>query len=247
MATFVRGSNQNIEYKRNDQDFYRGIVIKNWDPQRLYRVKVYIPELSNQPLEDWLQEYEQMDMRFPGTNNTQDVWKDVDLFEEMSKFIPWAEACFPLLGENSPGRYNSPAGLAMTSDSNYPSAQQKNNTSPVTKAGGGWGPSFLWENLETNTGDAFTSPVPAYSVNNNPYSFQYRPANQVDKPKGVYGAPSVGSQVWVFHYRGDPNFPVYIGGRHSYRENCLLTDADASKEQQSQDYPGVMENFPKKN
>ena len=79
--------------------------------------------------------------------------------------------------------------------------------------------------------------------------------NQVNKPKGVFCVPSVGSQVWVFHYRGDLNFPVYIGGRHDFRGNSLITDSDSPQgyppdqgpkeveEVQSLDYPGVFENL----
>ena len=50
MAQFARGTNSGSEYQRNDNSFYKGIVVKNWDPHKLQRVKIYVPELSNQPL-----------------------------------------------------------------------------------------------------------------------------------------------------------------------------------------------------
>ena len=59
----------------------------------------------------------------------------------------------------------------------------------------------------------------------------YRPSNHVNKAKGVYAVPSVGSKVWVFHYRGDLNYPVYVGGRHDYRESVLVTDSDNEDQQ----------------
>jgi len=251
---FVRSSNSGIEYKREDHSFFRGIVVKNWDPQKLYRVKVYIPEISNQPLEAWLQAYKDLDFRFPGYNNKQDVWQDTAIFEEIAKFLPYAEACFPLLGENSPGRYLAPEGLASTTDADYFAGWSTNDTEPPTLAGGSFGPSFWYENFSTNRGDAFVSPSSNgnFTGKNNPYSYQYRPSNQVNKPKGVFCVPSVGSQVWVFHYRGDLNFPVYIGGRHDFRGNSLITDSDSGyrpeegakgvEDVQSLDYPGVFEN-----
>ena len=256
---FVRSSNAGVEYKREDHSFFRGIVVKNWDPRKLYRVKIYIPEISNQPLEDWLQAYKNLDFRFPGYNNRQDVWTDTAIFDEIAMFLPYAEACFPLLGENSPGRYLSEAnpGIATTTDGNYLEGFRTNDTEPPTQAKGSFGPSFWYENFNTNVSDAFVNPtsVGNFTGKNNPYSYQYRPSNQVNKPKGVFCVPSVGSQVWVFHYRGDLNFPVYIGGRHDFRGNSLITDSDSPQgfppdqgpkeveEVQSLDYPGVFENL----
>ena len=256
MLVFVRAANSGVEYKREDHSFFRGIVVKNWDPQKLYRVKVYIPEISNQPLKDWLQAYKDLDFRFPGYNNKQDVWTDTGIFEEIAKFLPYAEACFPLLGENSPGRYLAPEGTATTTDADYVQGFTTNDTEPPTEADGSFGPSFWYENFETNRGDAFVKPNSEgnFTAKNNPYSYQFRPSNQVNKPKGVFCAPSVGSQVWVFHYRGDYNFPVYIGGRHDFRGNCLITDSDSTQgyaaagggneieDLHSLDYPGVFEN-----
>ena len=36
---FVRGSGSGEEYRRVDNSFYRGIVVKNNDPDKLNRVK----------------------------------------------------------------------------------------------------------------------------------------------------------------------------------------------------------------
>ena len=243
---FIRGSNAGKEYKRDDQSFYKGIVVKNWDPQKLFRVKIYIPEISNQPLEDWLQKYKNLNMRFPGTNNEEDVWSDVSIFEEISKFLPYAEPCFPIIGENSPARYLSREGIAGITDSNYPEDFEVNNEEPPTEEKGSFGPSFWYENENTNIGDAFIDPFDNLSVNNNPYGYLYRPSNHVNKAKGVYAVPSVGSKVWVFHYRGDLNYPVYVGGRHDYRESVLVTDSD-NEDQQTLDYPGVFENIKQEN
>ena len=55
---YVRGSNQGTEFKRDDQSFYKGIVVKNNDErEHLLRCKVYLPEISNQPLDNWLKAF----------------------------------------------------------------------------------------------------------------------------------------------------------------------------------------------
>ena len=163
-----------------------------------------------------------------------------------------------LLGESGPGRYWSQLGTAITTDSNYAEAFTRQFNSPdetPDDAKGVWGPSFLYEQEETNTSDYFWSPTEEnnYAVNNNPYSFHFRPSNHVDKSKGLFCVPSIGSQVWLFHYRGDYNFPVYIGGRSDRRMSSLIYNEDAPGGENgppegninhSMDYPGVFENFP---
>lgn len=243
---YVRGSNNANEYKRDDQSFYKGIVVKNNDPLKLNRVKIFIPELSNQPLEGWLQEYKRMNMRFPGKNNEEDVWSDTSVFEEISNFLPWAESCGPLFGEGSPARYQSTDQLAVITDGNYEDGFETNNIEEPSIEKGQFSPSFLFENYETMLGDAFTAPKNNFAVKNNPYAYMYRPSGYTNKAKGVFSVPSVGSKVWVFHYRGDPNFPVYMGTRHDYRELALINSMD-NEEAASLDYPHMFENKPKEN
>ena len=64
---YVRGSSSADEYRRNDTFFYKGIVVDDNDPQENLRLKVFIPEISNQPLEDWLNIGDQKIMNFPGS------------------------------------------------------------------------------------------------------------------------------------------------------------------------------------
>ena len=243
---FVRGSNNAREYKRNDTAFYKGIVVKNNDPLKIHRVKIFIPELSNQPLDGWLKEYKRMNIRFPGKNNENDAWVDADMYEEISNFLPWAEPCFPLVGESSPARYQSPEQLAVITDSDYEETFQTNNTAPPTMTDGSFSPSYFFENYSTTGGDFFSAPTSNFAVKNNPYSFLYRPSNHVNKPKGVFSVPSVGTKVWVFHYNGDANFPVYMGTRHDYRETSLINNMD-NLDQVTLDYPNIFENKKKAN
>jgi len=243
---FVRGVNSAVEYKRDDTSFYKGIVVKNNDPQGVYRVKVYIPEISNQPLENWLSDYKKFSMRFPGTNNVNDSWADTKIYEEISKFIPWAEPCFPIFGEGGPGRYNASSEICTISDTDYFDEFETNNTENPTIEHGSFSPAWLYETYNCSIGDAFRDPVNLMTVNNNPYSFLTRPSKYVNKSKGIFGVPSIGTKVWVFHFNGDTNFPVYFGTRHDYRETSLIQEHDQPDcKGQSLSQPGVFENITK--
>ena len=249
MSVYVRGSNKGIEYKRDDQSYFKGIVVKNNDPEQLLRVKVYLPEVSNQPLENWLQAFsdESINVRFPGTNNPSDNWADTKIFDEMSKFIPWAEPVIPILGEFGPMRYNGPGEIGVASDTNYKEGFQTNDTKPPNIEEGSFAPAFAYENPETNIRDWFIDPTDNFTVSNNPYGQDFQPINYTNAPAGNYSVPRVGAQVWVFHYRGDLNFPVYVGGRVSYRETAtIFADGSPTEDRPgpSQDYPDIFENKP---
>lgn len=249
MSVYVRGSNKGIEYKRDDQSFFKGIVIKNDDQEQLLRVKVYIPEVSNQPLQNWLQAFSNssINVRFPGINNPSDNWSDTKIFEEMSKFIPWAEPVVPILGEFGPMRYNAPSEIAVASDTNFKEGFQSNDEKPPNIEEGSFAPALIYEDLKTNIGDGFTDPTKNYTVNNNPYGQDFRPINYTNAPAGTFSVPRIGAQLWVFHYCGDLNFPVYFGGRVSYRETGpIFADAPTTDDgpAPSQDYPSIFENKP---
>lgn len=232
---FVRGSGSGNEYRRVDGSFYRGIVVKNNDPSRLNRVKVYIPELTNQPYDDWFSEFETFILKSPGTNSnpktdkekeTISDWDNTKLFEEICKTIPWAEPCFPLMGESGNFRYYKDGEISTISDCNYPEGFEVINTSAPSLSSGSFSPAFLYENEGTVLGDAFSEPLKNFSVKCNPYSFSYKPSKNVNKAKGMFGIPEVGSKVWVFHYEGDLNFPIYFGVYRDYRELSLINGTD---------------------
>ena len=228
---FIRGSGSGVEYSRVDNGFYRGIVVKNNDPLNTNRVKVYIPELTNQPYDEWFEKYDTFNLNAPGKNNKTDSWADTKMFEEIAKLIPWAEQCSPIMGESGNFRYYKDGEISTISDCNYPEGFQVNDTSTPTLSAGSFSPAFLYENEGTVLGDAFNKPLNNFTVKCNPYSFCYRPSKHVNKLKGVNGVPEVGSNVWVFHYEGDLNFPVYFGVvGPSVRSNLSLIDADNEKQ-----------------
>jgi len=242
---FVRGSGSGLEYKRVDNMPYKGIVVKNNDPLKLNRVKVYIPELTNQPFDSWFDDYDNINLNSIGNNvftewnqkDTNGDWVDTKIFEEISKNIPWAEQCSPIFGESGNFRYYKDGEIATITDGNYEDGFRLNDDIPPTLEIGSYSPAFLYENMGTRLGDAFSNPLTNYSVKCNPYAFSYAPSKHVNKSKGFFGIPEVGSKVWVFHYEGDLNFPVYFGicGK-SQREMLPMTNSD-NQEQMGYDYP----------
>lgn len=229
---FIRGSGKGIESRRVDQSFYRGIVVKNNDPLKLHRVKIYIPELSNQPHDDWFKEYTSWFLKSPGDNsNTPEndktgTFKDTDIFEQICSTLPWAEQCSPLFGESGNFRYDKSGKISTISDCNYEEGFETINDNPPTIENGSFSPSFLYEINETLIHDAFAEPLVNFNVKCNPYSYSYRPSKHTNNSKGVFGIPQVGSKVWVFHWEGDLNFPVYFGTIHDFRELVNLDNTD---------------------
>ena len=247
---FVRGSGSSNESKRVDNSFYRGIVVRNNDPSKLNRVKIYIPELTNQPYDDWFEKFEQFILKSPGFNSnpknekekkTNGDWEDSELFEHICNNIPWAEPCYPLMGESGNYRYYKDGKISTISDSNFPDAMVSIDGTPPSVNIGGGSPSFIYENVTTTIHDAFNNPLNSFNGNCNPYSYLYRPSNFVNKAKGIFGIPEIGSKVWVFHYEGDLNFPVYFGVYRDFRELTLINDTENTTKI-SMSYPSDFEN-----
>lgn len=320
---FVRGVDRPIEFDRVDNSFYKGIVVANNDPLQMFRVKIYIPELSNQPWNKWLadKKRQKFELKNPGTTNSTDTWEDEVTFQEVVKYLPWAEPSFPLMGEGGTGYYYANSVISKAghiTDSNNLSeylddfcnepndVQDPNNprimphcggganggprtgpgragspksdckcsnwkwgtrdlrtvlkrgeayqgtrgpgyinegwfeNNPMTHINGSFSPSYFYEAYETRVSDDFATRTDTHP-HINPYAYEYRPSTFVNKTKGVFGVPNVGTKVWVFHYNGDVNLPVYFGVRHDYREAYMINELDASPSG-GLDYPGYHEN-----
>jgi len=223
---FVRGSGSGEEYKRVDIAPYRGIVVDTNDPLKRNRVRVYVPELTNQPFDGWFDTHIEINVKSPGDNKETDTWNDVAVYEEIVNLIPWAEIMYPVLGETGNCRYYKDGRISTISDCNYEEGFRANDIDPLSMATGAYSPAYVYENETTAVGDSFTDPVDNLSVKCNPYAYSYRPSKHVNKGKGIFGVPEVGSKVWVTHFDGDLNFPIVIGTYHDYREFTLMNDTD---------------------
>lgn len=238
---FIRGSSSGQEAGRYDTSFYRGIVVKNDDPLKLNRVKIYIAEIVNQPMDNWFGDNDSLDIKFPGANNQDDAWSDTKIYEEIASRLPWSEPAYPIFGESGSGRYYKDGEICTITDANYPQTFDINNVFPISLDTGTFAPAFLYENSSTVLGDAFNTPLNNFTVKCNPYSFNFKPTKHVNKSKGVFGIPEVGSKVWVFFDNGDSAFPVYFAVMHDLRETTGINDTD-NDGKLGPSYPSTFEN-----
>ena len=238
------GSIPGLNYKDKFYELVRGIVVKNntLSPEPDLKCKIFIPDISPIPI-SLMQKFKTLMFRFPGKNNTQDNWSDTPEFENMVAALPWAKQCAPLMGEHGPGRYYAPEGTAVMTDTNFPDGFETNNTTPATVEDYTGPPSFFF-GLEGASNDAFDGSNEF--VASNPYTNMYTPQNYENAPKGVFGVPMVGAEVWVLHERGDLLLPIYIGGISNSKETALIYNS-TGEEGQSLDYPGTFENVPQQN
>jgi hypothetical protein len=217
---YVHGSNKNVEYKTQDHSFYKGIVIDNFDDRKAMRIKVFIPELSNQLLHS--EGSAGAEVRYPNSQIPGLNQKQVDTLKEL---LPYAEQCAPLMGESGLSRYYAPDGTQPGKGNQPKDTDKKRNAVPTSKKGGIM-PRVLSTimTLGGNPGGARIIDAWAdgkYGKQNTTGS-AFAPKNSGPEASGAYGVPQVGSHVWVFHHRGDYNFPVYFGVAPSYRETAMV-------------------------
>lgn len=221
VIVFVRGFGNGGEGKREDISPYRGIVVRNDDPLQMNRVKVFIPELSNQPFDNWFEKFDKIFIKAPGTNLENDNWKDIKIYQEILRNLPWAEIMYPVIGESSNSRYFVDTEMSTITDANY---SDRNNTNTVSLTGGSFAPAYLYDNIKSMVGDSMQKPIPKFSIKNNPYAYSYRPNKMVGHTKGLIGIPEIGAKVWVQHYMGDLNFPIVMGVMHDHKSLRLINE-----------------------
>ena len=113
-----------------DTLMYKGIVLSNFDPNKLMRVKIFIPECSPQNCE-WLKSRtNDQPLRYPGLPSLTKAEKD-----KLIDLLPWAEQCAPLMGESGLSRYHDPSGKQVPKATQVPQKQAQSN--PPTRQKGG--------------------------------------------------------------------------------------------------------------
>ena len=217
---YVRGSDQNVEYKRPVDGFFRGIVINNEDPNSLMRVKAFIPELVNfNFIEEANVKGNSLSFGAPQMNTA----LDGPLVEKLKPLVPWAEQAAGLFGEAGSSHWNSPSQQQWTK-TNYGHDLAQN----ALKAGFGKGRGPLLPREAQNDATANPTPGDVWTTKKhglgslNPSGFGYGPVNSGARASGVYGVPQVGSQVWIFHEQGNVNFPIYFAAIPAYKETAQV-------------------------
>jgi phage baseplate assembly protein gpV len=183
--------------------FYRGIIVQNNDPERLGRVKVFVPHLHLASIDIDAADYDS-EFYFGefGTNYQPKGKKLVDLTKYIEKIkfkLPWAEISLPITGGGF-SSFNSASKRATVSDSpSYVNQQAEEDGSTGAPAGA---------DVKRNPpSDAFS----ASSDNPNPLGSSYNAQAFYNAPKGMFGIPQVNAKVWLFFLNGNPHSPVVFG------------------------------------
>jgi hypothetical protein len=187
----------------NLSGFYRGIVVQNNDPQKIGRVKVFIPHLHMSLLDIEESDYD-AEFYFGefGTNYQSKNKKLIDLTKYIEKIkfkLPWAEVCLPITGGGF-SSFNSPSNKSTVSDSPH-------YVNQINEEDGSEGSAAGVEYKENPPADAFAK----NSDNPNPLGNSYNTQSFYNAPKGMFGIPQVNSKVWLFFLDGNQNTPVVFG------------------------------------
>lgn len=231
---------------------YLGIVIQNNDPQKRGRVKVFVPHISPNIYQKWVNNKLDKKFKFVGANINSDLNVVLD---DLKKILPWAEVAVPLAGENSSGRYNANLNVGTISDSSNLSTTYSNLTSDeidfskITQYSQnqdniGEKPGNMFDISYFKLKDAFNNPQETNINNVNKFSYNYTPECYSNSARGAFPLIAVGSHVWIFFNNGDPTKPVVFGTSFGKEDwNSINNTLSGS----GLDYPGAYENEPAAN
>jgi len=228
---------------------YLGIIIQNNDPQKRGRVKVFVPHISPNVYQKWVNTKLDKKFKFLGSNINSDLNVVLD---DLKKILPWAEVAIPLAGENSSGRYNANFSVGTISDSSNLSTAYSSltsdeiNYSKLTKYSQnkdniGEKPGNMYDISYFKLKDAFSDPSETSINNVNKFSYNYTPECYSNSARGSFPIISVGSHVWVFFNNGDATKPVVFATTFGKEDWNSITNPLSGA---GQDYPGKYENTP---
>jgi len=210
---YVRGSDKNIEYKRDLNGFFRGIIMDDADFKKLYRCKIFVPEIHTIP-------YTKVKGKQQYTAPDKIGSLPPDVHKSLLDMLPWAEQASSLFGEQSMSVYSAKLGM-QTGGVNY--YDESRRTNPPNARLMGTAPAETLANASATGGQiADNNPL-------NPTGNIYAPAPNAPMARGIHGTPSVGAHVWVFFDRGDINCPVYFAACPSGLEtNQVMRDRNVT-------------------
>ena len=220
---------------------YLGIVIQNNDPEKVGKIKVWVPHVSPTVYLKWNELNEDKSFKFIGKNIDSDI---TDIIEDLKRILPWAVCAAPLNGSSGSGRYNAYEKTGTISDSNNVQDHKFDENYVKTKyslnsEGLGEKPGRKYEIQELKVSDAFTNAGEVPFETGNKYGYNYNPSTYSNSAKGTFGIPNVGSHVWVFFDDGDPTSPVYFAVSHGQEDWKSIYD---NFDNHGVDYPGSSEN-----
>ena len=190
--------------------FTRGIVIKNDDPAKRGRVKIFLPAYPalilngsysvNKPgskiqPSDVAAQY--LKTEVAAANAREALGSDPistlppAIMEDIARIVPWADQASPLMGSGGMGIYDAATGSYNVSDASRSSA-----VSPAKK-----------EAMRI-ANSVFPDPKSEGSVNTR--SRLGMPSHTHNAARGSFSIPKVGSHVWVFFENGNVKRPIYF-------------------------------------
>lgn len=220
-------------YHTNQHDFgvYKAIVIDNNDVQipNSGRVQIFIPELHSVNLQQFLKGKQTIQYKFPGNNIISDL--DSNTLNYLKTICPWCIPSSPVTGESGPGLYNGFNGNATTNDNPCYGTSDTQYPDKYIK------PGAVTESAHYIVPDAFSSPRQNFTARGNSHGAEYRAPVYSNCPKGSFAIPRVGAMLLVAFYKGDANFPVYIGCLPSAQDFSSIFAMDGT----TPGYPGGFE------
>jgi hypothetical protein len=188
--------------------FTRGIVIKNDDPAKRGRVKIFLPSYPALILNgsysinkvgkkiqpsDVAAQYLKTEAAAAGARDAiaSDTVSSIfppNIMEEIARIVPWADQASPLMGSGGMGTYNASTGNFNVSDSGGESPAKK-EARRIAKG-------------------VFPDAKSEGSVNTR--SKLGIPSHTHNLARGSFSIPKVGSHVWVFFENGNVKRPIYF-------------------------------------
>jgi hypothetical protein len=192
-------------------------VIKNSDPEGRGRVKIFLPALARQVINNMSPDQDgekQWCLLYLGNKVLSEKPEDVASTSDAATKIPdeylhtlagvldWVEQASPLVGGGGIANYDAGRNMAYTSDAPYATADGKAGTAarkPQTVAGG---------DMSISSGRQKKAAEQAGTIDHNVYN-RARP-HYDSAAKGMFSVPNVGAHVWVFFEGNDVTRPVYF-------------------------------------
>jgi hypothetical protein len=177
--------------------FTRGIVIKNDDPSRRGRAKIFLPAYPAAILDGSYSMNKPGQKIQPSDVATQYLKSETitplspAVMDEIASIVPWADQASPLVGSGGMGVFDASTGKYNVSDASFGSAN-----SPAK------------QEAKRIAASVFSDPV---SDGNIDIRQKLGTPNQTHNlARGSFSIPKVGSHVWVFFENGNIKRPIYF-------------------------------------
>lgn len=102
---------------------YKGIVLQNDDPDKMGRVKVWVPQISMTLYDKWNNDRDN-DKSFTGLGANLNSALTPEILQRLKNALPWASTKQPFIGMSAPGLYNNDVNYTEQGNDSDQSTQQ---------------------------------------------------------------------------------------------------------------------------